>query len=343
MHIGYISFCDRQGLNVKSHEEKERIKLELENKWNIKIIKKHYIRLTNDNLFRVNTNPHLVCLRTNGNPYYLFLTKDNFTNQVIFIDKKIQAGYFTPRMILSKLRFADDLFENGGTLFEGEMLKDMYGNWVYLIHDLMVLRGEHLNNETLVKRISAVYDLLRHKFIPDDCDVCTLQVKKYVPVDQTNWLVNEFMPTLPYTCRGLYFKPLYLRLHDVLYNFDESLIKKVQRIKYQEHKDTFMLKSDVKPVVEVKEAPVEVVPVDEKEGERSFLIEKTHLVDVYKLYDPTTKSFIGYPALNAKAISKKLQHAFRSLNLQAKLCVRCEMHPVFKRWVPKELIGSSQV
>ena len=60
--------------------------------------------------------------KSNGNPYFLLLTKINGINQCIFIDKKIKKNHEHPRMIINIFYFDDEVFE--GTLFDGEIIKD---------------------------------------------------------------------------------------------------------------------------------------------------------------------------------------------------------------------------
>jgi hypothetical protein len=364
MHTGYISFCDKVGVNIKSHETKEQIMKSVE-RFQLRIIKKHYEKLDEGSFFKLEKNPHMACLRSNGNPYYMFLTKHHFTNLCILIDRKIQSGYYQPRMIISKLRFSEELFE--GTLFEGEMLKDMYGNWIYLIHDMIAYKGQYLENENFIKRLNMIYELLATQFIPDDLDNFCLQVKKYVPLDQIKTLTYEFMPSLPYTCRGMYFKPLYLRFLDILYNFDESLIKKVQRVKYQEDKE-FVVNKDIEQLKKseglssttlssttltktntLKRTPSEssndsnhsLPPpsAGDTEKRKVCYLEKTHVPDNYKLYDDE-KHCLGYAAVITKEKSKLLQRAFRGVNVSTRLRVECMFNTQFKRWEPQQLCCS---
>jgi mRNA capping enzyme, catalytic domain len=351
MHTGYISFCDKLGLNIKSHEVKEKIMNDLQNKYNIRIIRKHYEKLDHVTIQKVQKNPHMACLRTNGNPYYLYLTRYQFVNQCIFIDKKVQSGYYLPRMIINKLRFADRLFERD-TLLEGEMVKDIYGNWIFLIHNIIAYQGLHLENDNIIKRLNIVYDILEKEFVQDDTDVCILQVKKYFTCDKLHELVNVFMPTLPYTCRGIYFTPLYMRFIDILYNFDESLIKKVERIKYQEDntftnnikeiQDIVSRKGGVSPCISRPTTPMPATtppPQTQSETldlsqELQMMIEKTHMVDVYNLYDMLTKKHVGIAAIIGKQNSRLLQDMFKQVNSQTRLTVTCKYVPRFKKWSP---------
>ena len=90
MQIGYISFCDSTAFNIKSNKVKQKILDNINNLSNIKIIQRHFETFNKNHFKKLNDIPHLVSLKSNGNPYLLFLTKYNFVNLSIFIDKKIQ-------------------------------------------------------------------------------------------------------------------------------------------------------------------------------------------------------------------------------------------------------------
>lgn len=224
--------CDSVAYNIKSDDDKKKILDELNKKYAVGIIQRHHETFSeNRHVNIINSNPYLLSVRTNGNPYYLYLTKCNFVNQCILIDKKVQQGYFYPRMILVRLWFDDHLFDN--TLFEGEMVRDKYGGWTFLINDMMVYRNESQTDINLVRRLNMIYDILQRSYLPDELDVCCLRVKKYFKCHDLLNVVDHFVPRLPYTCRGLYFKPFFLKFKDVLYNFDDSLIKKIVKTTYK--------------------------------------------------------------------------------------------------------------
>lgn len=232
MHLGQISLCDSVGYNIKSDEDKKKILEELDKTYSVRVIKRHHENFVEGHHVEIiNRNPYLMSVRTNGNPYYLYLTRCNFVNQCVLVDKKVQQGYFYPRMILVRLWFDDRLFDN--TLFEGEMVRDKYGGWTFLINDMTVFRNIPQNDINLVRRLNCVYEILATWFKPDEMDVCTLRVKKYFFCSDMHHVVNEFVPKLPYTCRGLYFKPFFFKFRDILLNFDESLIKKIIRKTYK--------------------------------------------------------------------------------------------------------------
>lgn len=230
--VSEISFCSRIGYNIKTDESKSRLLEELEQKFNFKVIQKHFDKFTPNHIDKLNNNPHMISVRTNGNPYLLYLTKINYINQCVFIDKKVQSGYFLPRIILSKFHFDDDLYE--GTLIDGEMVKDNDENWIYIMSDLLAINGRYLDNVNLVKRLNLLYEMFEKSYCFDEVDVCRFQIKKYFTYDKTQQMMDEFIPKLNYNCRGLYFKPLFIKFKDILYNFDDSLVNKVTRVKYKE-------------------------------------------------------------------------------------------------------------
>lgn len=246
MQLGEISFCDKIGYNIKQDAYKETILQELETNYGFKVVQRHHENFDPNSSVtqkRITNVPHLVSTKTNGNPYLLYLTKYNFSNQCIFIDKKIQHGYFLPRMICVKLWFNDRLFEN--TLFDGEMVKDNDNNWTYIINDIIAKENNVLTGLKLVQRMNIVYTTLKDSYFEDNTASCRLCVKKYFKFEEIPYMMEHFIPNLNYTCRGLLFKPIYSTFKSLLYNFNPSLIKSVVRMRYTDiAQKTFLSEAD---------------------------------------------------------------------------------------------------
>ncbi|PNH00510.1 hypothetical protein TSOC_013658 [Tetrabaena socialis] len=220
MHVGQIAFCDGVGYNVKSDEDKTRISDELKT-FGISVLARQFEKFGSNGSNKViHASPHLLSLRTHGNPYYLYLTTVNGVTQCIFIDKKIQQGYFQPRMILAKLWFDSDLFS--GTIFDGEMVRCNNDEWIFIMNDILVDRGVLLSNVNLVRRVNRVYEILSTSFVPDGMDPCRLQVKRYFQYAALDAMVTDFLPSLPYSVRGITFKSMYLKFRDILFDFRDD-------------------------------------------------------------------------------------------------------------------------
>jgi hypothetical protein len=344
VHISEISFCDKVGFNIKSNDTKKWILESLENRYGIKIIAKHFDKFQERSMNNLNNNLHMLCVRTNGNPYFLYLVKINFTNYCILIDKKVQQGYFYPRMILVRLHFDNDLFEKE-TIFDGEMVKNKDSSWSYLINDVIVHEGRYLNNMNLAKRLHLCLDMLEKRFVASSLDVFNVLVKGYFKYDEIEYMVKEYIPNRPYTCRGLYFKPLYLKFRETLVNFDDSLVQKVERIKFKDVKQ-FLLKGDTSipstniqvqpneintskstsPPSSVSSFNMDIQPI------RKFFVKKTSDPDVYELYD--SDKYFGIACIPNMKTSKYMKQIFQDKNIVTKVELDLEYSERFGKYIP---------
>jgi len=349
MQIGEISFCDRTAYNIKSDDFKKKILDEIHDKYGCKIIQKHHERFEMHNpvcLQRVTRIPHLCSTRTNGNPYFLYLTRIHFGIQCIFIDKKIQQGYFYPRMIMVKLWFDDALFD--GTVFEGEMIKNHNGVWQYVINDLLAYKGQSLKDMHLTRTVSMVYELLEREYIEDDTTCCELRVKKYFHFEEIPYVVDTFIPNLNYTCRGLYFKPLYKKFRDYLLEFDHTLIKREKRVKVSNIKQQSFLTDDTLLPQPPRNAHVpkpESVQLGQTqmqttcEEDTVFYTRKTKNTDVYEICkDHPHDTVVETVCIPDMKTSHMMNKAFESCTFLEKLPVAYRWHSKFNRWHPQRIV-----
>ena len=340
--IGEISFCDQVGFNIKTDETKRFILDTIQNKYGLKIITKHFEKYEDRMFQNLQKRPHLLCVRSNGNPYFLCLIKLNFVNYCIFIDKKIQQGYSYPRMIISHFRFADEMFND--TIFDGEMVKMNDGSWTYLMNDVMVLKGLHLREHNLVKRINYLYEVIADSFRPDIYDICKFGVKQYFKYDEAMTIIEKHITEVQYSCRGIYFKPLFLKFKDVLINFNDELVTKVERTKYK-HLKSFVLKEDRDKLCNIETSSVtsdstdiskETIPVEKKElnidGTEVFHTRKTNLPDVYEVYN-NSMILVGYPAVPSMHISKTLRDMFKNKNIIDTIPLQYSFSKKLSKWV----------
>lgn len=350
MQTGYISFCDKTAFNIKSDRVKKKILQNINDISNIKIIQKHFDILNKNHFKKLNDIPHLVSLKTNGNPYLLYLTKYNFTNLSIFIDKKIQPGYFLPRMIITYLQFDDSLYDN--TLFEGEMTKDKNNNWIFIINDIYIHKNKLLIKNNILNRIEIINNILINNF-DNNSDICSFLIKKYFKYDELKYVVEEFSKKLNYTSRGIYFTPLYFKFKTILYNFDNSLINTVRKVKYQKN-DEFMMKTKESTKTTKKfmnntsntsnRTKINTnITITSKE-EEIFYIEKTDMPDVFNLYNYNDNMNV-YQKIDIAYIpniktSKFMREIFKNENIITKLKIKCYSFNKNNdiKWIPNELV-----
>ena len=356
MHTGFISFCDRINFNIKSTDTKHDILFQLK-KFNIQVLEKHWYKLDEKGTEHIQRMPHLACLRSNGNPYYMYFTRYDDVPIIYYIDKKIQPGYQVPRVILTKGLWDESLFSN--TLLEGEMVKDTYGGWLFLINDVIAYKNEFLSNEPLPKRLELAFEILgKYHTFDKIIDVCSFQVKQYANATQegTDALI-ELAKTLPYTSRGIYYWPFSNKYKPKLINFDDNLIKSV----YRKVKDTpdfreannttaeisqdddnvknSITTNTISPVKSESEKPISTNKDISLESDQKVLwLRKTENPDVYDIYESDhgmhKNNKIGIAQVPGMATSKMLRAAFKDATVAVYIPFICSYNKNVEKWLP---------
>ena len=339
MHTGIISFADRIAFNIKSNDFKDVILNKLYQLYGLKIIQKHYYLLNDNSAEYIKNNKYLCCLRSNGNPYYIFFTKYNDIPIIYFIDKKIHPNYQKPRIILVKGLFDISLFEN--TLLDGEMIKTFDKKWVMVFNDIISYKGEHLKNTDLSNRLKIIYNLLENDYTRDDViDVCTYKVKVYYNLhkDSINNLL-ELSKNLDYTSRGIYLWNFKSNLKPILFNFNEESIKSVIREVKDETNFKVLNNNDFieSKIIKNDNNIIENKTIEVLENEKILWINKTSEADVYNLFlkeNIQNEKSIGIANVSTLRTSKLLRIAFKNTNASTLLKFKCKYNEDFKKWTP---------
>ena len=346
MQTGVISFCDRINYNIKSLETKDEILNDLQRLFNIQILQRHWFHFDERCYEQIKTNQHLACLRSNGNPYYMYFTRYEDVPIIYFIDKKIHTGYQKPRIMLGRGLWDISLFTN--TLLDGEMVKDKYNGWLFLINDMIAYKGKYLINIQLPQRLELAVDMLDTCLQLDPIiDCCRYQVKIYVTTSQEG--VNalfDLAKELPYTTRGMYFVPFTLKYKPKLINFDETLIKSVVR-KVKDVPD-FQDGSTVPQTIinePVKPPEKENLPVisTENNSVEAYMLRKTELPDIYEIYtlngnNNTRGEKLGAAVIPNMKVSKMMRAIFKDTTVATYIKMTCEYKKDINKWLPIALV-----
>jgi hypothetical protein len=311
-----------------------------------------------------------MCLRSNGNPYFLVLTTLDDVPTMVYVDKKVQPGYEYPRMILGRGQFPVKAFKGAGTVLDGEMVRDVNGGWAYLVNDVIAYAGEVLygvncrRRLTLLQRLERARELIGAKRQDPHMDSCVYQVKRYfAPTQEGFTALIESVADYPYTQRGLYFwpdgghNPRAQPIKPKLYNFDETIIKPVVRkvkdapeffaalpsvtVTVTEAEAVMALPGPIEDVMVnaeaiVQSASIEQVPRTTTEGARKLWLRKTENPDIYDVSvgESATSAKIGIAGVPTLSISKMLRAIFRSRTVAQPACFDCTWHEEFQKYVP---------
>ena len=348
MQTGVISFCDRIAYNIKSVNVKEEILKDLDTRYGLKIIQKQWHRFDEESSIHITRSPHSVCIRSNGNPYFMVFSRYEDVPTIFFIDKKIHPNYHVPRIILGRGQFDESVFDN--TVLDGEMVKDSSGQWIFLINDLMGHGNRSLINMPHPKRIEKAYEIFKNQYVADPvCDFCIFQIKRFFPCTQDSMReIDALTKTLPYTNRGIYFWPHNMKYKPKLHNFDDSLIKTVIR-KVKDVPDFVERREVHERVVAVAVPPRSSAPfnVNAQLGgssssssiggnctTRPMLLKKTGESDVYDVFETQNEKSIGIAYVPTMAVSRMLRSEFKDVTIAVYKQFVCEYNKQFNKWTP---------
>ena len=243
------AFCGKKIDNVTENRVKEFILKDLSLKTN-KNYNSRYAKVLNENYMKNLKNKHIVNVKTGGAPYLLYITEINGNDYTFLIDKKIKIGYDFPKIFVLNYRFSKDIYK--GTLFETELVRDNNSNWFLLLGDIYLNSSSSLQNTNIIERVNIMHYILKENYTHSDSIICPPMIKKFFNMSEIDTIMKDYIPSLNYVSRGLYFVPLKCSYSNILYLFDKDKSKSVR-----------------------KEVNITLV---------RFRIEKTMCPDVYELY-----------------------------------------------------------
>ena len=215
-----LSFCGEVAHNVVNKDAKEYILNQLKSKYNIGINDNRAYILNEKSVYFLEKTQHIISIKSSGTNYLLFLTRINNTNYCFYIDRKISPGYTVPRIISSKYGFSDEVFND--TLLDGELVKNSDNQWMFLITDMLVYNGKRLETN-IISRFNLLYKVLSEQYTIDrDFDICPLVVKKLFKYSEYDYLITQFIPSLTYKTKGLYFNTLNTKHANQLFIFPDD-------------------------------------------------------------------------------------------------------------------------
>jgi hypothetical protein len=287
-----LSFCGANCQNIVNKEAKEFIINKLKESYNISIKDNRAYILNNKSVLFLERTQHIISIKSSGTNYYLYFTKINNINYCFFIDRKIKNGYTLPRIISTKYRFDDEIFQD--TLIDGELIKNEsdHNQWMFLISDMLLYKGKKLETN-IINRFNLLYKMLANEYIIDETmDICPLVVKKMFRYNEYDKLITQFIPSLPYKTKGLYFNSLNVKHGNQLFIFDNNVSNKNRNYNiqqtYNKYKDNkYKDNTDILKATNNSELNVNTIKRENDVVNKSdiiFKIKSTNTSDIYDLY-----------------------------------------------------------
>ena len=334
--LGNISFAGKVRFNVKSDAYKAAV-VERLDAFGARIMRRHHVPFAPEAVRP--DEQHLVCLRSHGNPYILFMTRPSLglhghqghqgqqdgPGTLMFVDRKIQPGYTVPRIVVCHGRFDDALFD--GTVVDGEMVKTPEG-WAFLANDLLALEGR-VCGQPLAARLAALHDLFTGRHSVDaTLDPCAYQVKRHEPMTSSGVAaLRAFEAELSYPTRGMFIRPAAGRGRTLCLDYDPSLVRHRGALAPRETTDFRM----PAPAPAPPPAPPQAPPTP---NERRMLLRRLALPDMYDVMEVVGAKVLGWAHVPTARLSAELRQQFRGLTPGATLGRTCVFRPAFGKWEP---------
>ena len=306
------SFCGVTIDNITTNETKKYILDQLNVMCSGMKFNKRYAKVYNEQYSKNLNNPHIFFLKSSGSPYLLFLTQINGTNYSFLIDKKTNDKYEFPKILIVPYDFGNELYN--GTLLECELIRDKSYDWSLGINDIYYSHGKNMKAVSIIDRLNKVYKLLDEDYNENYySNTCPLFVKRYFDYKSITYVKDEYIPSLPYNVRGIYFIPLRVDYSNILYLFPRE--------------DKLNL-----PKKEKKEKK-------EKNSNKIFRIMKTMKTDVYELYLKDGDNLVkkGVALIQTTDLSHKLLSYFEDKEQTEEVKIECKYNSNFDKWVPVAL------
>lgn len=314
-----LSFCGEVAHNVVNKDAKDLILNRLKDKYNISIQDKRAYILNNKSVYFLEKTQHIISIKSSGTNYFMFFTNLNNVNYCFFIDRKIKQGYTYPRIISVKYRFDDSIFND--TLLDCEVIKNDDNNWMTLISDMILYEGNKLECN-IINRFNKIYDMLGNKYTIDrDMDISPLIVKKLFLYDKYDFLITQFIPSLPYKTKGLYFNSLNTKHANQLFLFNNDNRNKVRQ--------------DKKPSNKIETNTNQ--NTSEENNLKTFRLNKSDKPDIYNIHckssDDNGTNHVGVACIPNIRTSKLVNKLFKDCGSEF-IYVNCKFNSKFNKWEP---------
>ena len=165
---------------------------------------------------------------------------------------------------------------------------------------------------------------------------CPVIIKKYFDYKDVKNILSDFVPTLSYDIRGLYFVPLKCSYSKILYLFPRNHQRNTntpkQDVKKKKPNSSINSNTQVSQIVSSTASYA-------KENQRVFRIMKTLKPDVYELYGMKNEDLnkVGVAMVQTISDSRLLCEVFQNRNTLSEVRVQCEYVSRFQKWKPVQV------
>ena len=328
MEVLEMTFCDNTVYNLKNDREKKTILDNLKINFNIDFMQNNFI-FSNKLNNMLTRNEYLVSCITQGNKYYLYLTKFQNENYTILIDSKLTNNHKYPKILIIQQNFKDYLYNN--TLFTGELVKIKNNDWVFVINDLLIYDNKSVTL-SIVKKLRILYNILENDYLYDkNIHLFIININKYFNIKNIKYIFDDYIKNLNYITHGLRFTPILTKLPTVdlyfkkHYQYNNTPVKQEVITKSPHYKNTQYTNTTKSPDYNTTKSNI---------IEYIFEIRKTQYPNIYGLYCIYDNELKKHSIARVDTLECADFITELLLNKECAIvkCIYCEK---FTKWIPK--------
>lgn len=313
MEVNEIRFCNKTTYNLKNNKEKKNIIDMLEKKFNISVTDKNFVfsrKLQN----LIKSNKYIMSCITQGNKYYIYLTKFKNENYTLLIDTKVQNDHKLPKILIVQLNFNNDLYDN--SLFVGQLILTKSKQWIFLIDDLLVYRNK-IETDNIITRLSKIHYILNNQFTSDMyLNLFKIDINSFYNLNEIQNIQDNFISKLDFNIHGFTLYPVQKK------STKSTKLPKIDILRYKTsnfHK------------VETVNKTNNIIT----QNPNIFELIKSTLPNIYYLSKPdSTDNLIArIDTIERSDFIKK------ALGDKDKIIVKCIFCEKFKKWIPAALVN----
>ncbi len=150
------------------------------------------VSLERINLHKLVKYPYLISLKSDGIRFFMI----NYDNKTYMIDRSF--NFFEVYQNFSCIQHAQNKLS---MLFDGELIKNNLGNWVYFIHDCVVMDGLNISKEILDTRYEHIKEVLSNNWsyvgvddIKREASTFNISLKKFYKfedIEEVLFIINN--------------------------------------------------------------------------------------------------------------------------------------------------------
>lgn len=335
----------------------------------INVSKYRYNILYQKELDFLKKNKHHITLNNFGSKFFVMFITIRNKKYCFYIDKRTlkydrnAININNVNMYSVKHCVSDNFYDF--TLFDGDMLKNMYDHNIFIICDVYYISNKNYIEVPIKKKIEIIEEKIATEYrYNNQFDPCSFRVNKLYTYGDIPKLIKTTIPSLDYLACGIVFYPIFSGIR-IIYKFQKDempthIIYNSNKINYSNNK-TNLENTDNNSSNKLKTKKYNNIMKYNDNTNRSlenlrniktdskslnFLIEQTEYPDVYNLYlknDQQDNKEIGIAYIPTIGHSRYILSLFQNNVAKNDIIVKCKFAVDYKKWIPVNSIDNLQI